>query len=218
MDSTGQDDNAAGGMEAFQARMQACRRCVTAGFLTEAHPVFQGHADQVRMLIGQAPGARAHVHGVPWSGPSGKLLREWFSRAGFDPDRFLDDWYLTSLTKCFPGKAAAGSGDRAPSARERALCRPHLEGEIGYVRPHLVVTLGRMAADAVIPGAKRLSLKGLVGSVHEVNLGYGTVPVVPLPHPSGVGRWLNDPANRALVDVALEEIGAIERNVSGPGR
>ena len=115
------------------------------------------------------------------------------------------------------GKAAAGPGDRAPSAKERALCRPHLDGEIGYVRPRLVVTLGRMAADAVIPAAKGVSLTGLVGSIHEVDLGYGPVPVVPLPHPSGVGRWLNDPANRALVDVALGRIAAIERNANPPG-
>jgi uracil-DNA glycosylase len=27
---------------------------------------------------------------------------------------------------------------------------------------------------------------------------------LPLPHSSGVSRWLNDPANRALVDRAIE--------------
>jgi uracil-DNA glycosylase len=83
-----------------------------------------------------------------------------------------------------------------------------------------VVTLGRLAADAVIPAAKGLSLKELVGSVHEVDFGYGKVPVVPLPHPSGVGRWLNDPANRVLVEVGLDRIGAIERDadaVTGGG-
>jgi uracil-DNA glycosylase len=212
MDAMSQEMDAALSLEAFQTVVRGCRRCVEAGFLAEAHPVLWGHAGQPRMLIGQAPGARAHVLGVPWSGPSGKLLRAWFSQAGFEPERFMDDWYLTSLTKCFPGKAAAGPGDRAPSTKERALCRPHLEGEIGLVRPRLVVTLGRLAADAVIPSAKGRSLKDLVGSVHEVDFGYGIVPVVPLPHPSGVGRWLNDPVNRALVEVGLEKIAAIEQD------
>jgi hypothetical protein len=27
---------------------------------------------------------------------------------------------------------------------------------------------------------------------------------VPLPHPSGVSRWLNEPANRARVEKAVE--------------
>jgi hypothetical protein len=35
------------------------------------------------------------------------------------------------------------------------------------------------------------------------------VPVVPLPHPSGVGRWLNDPDNRALVDRAMAALARL---------
>ena len=206
MGQTGHYDD----LETWQRRLRTCRRCVTAGYLPEANPVFRGHAGQVRMLIGQAPGANAHLAGVPWSGQSGRLLRTWFARAGFDPERFLDDWYLTSLTKCFPGKAPTGPGDRAPSAKERALCRPWLNGEIDLVRPRLIVTLGRMAADALIPGARRESLATLVGTLHQVDLGYGPIPVVPLPHPSGVGRWLNDPANRALVEKGLDHVKAIE--------
>lgn len=199
-------------LDAWQVEMRACRHCVDAGYLREAHPVLRGHKGQVRMLVGQAPGANAHLLGVPWSGPSGRLLRTWFARAGLDPERFLDDWYLTSLTKCFPGKAKGGSGDRAPSTRERALCRPWLNGEINLVRPRVIVTLGRLAADALIPGARRESLATLVGTFHQVDLGYGAIPVVPLPHPSGVGRWLNEPANRALVEHGLDHLAFIERS------
>ncbi len=161
------------------------------------------------MVIGQAPAQGAHLKDRPWSGTSGTLMRSWFARAGFDPDRFYQDWYFTSLTKCFPGKAASGNGDRAPSARERALCRSHLDAEIGLVRPPLIITLGRMAAEVVIPGARPLTLRALVGTIWTVDLVYGTVPVVPLPHPSGVGRWLNDPANRALVDQAMTELARL---------
>jgi uracil-DNA glycosylase len=165
------------------------------------------------MLIGQAPGPRANERGLPWAGASGTLLRSWFARAGFDPARFLDDWYLTSLTKCFPGKAPGGTGDRVPSRAELALCRPFLEAEIALVQPGLVVTLGRVAANAIVPGAKSLTLKDLVGTVHEVDLGYGPVPVVPLPHPSGVARWLNLPANRSLVDIAMAKLGVLRASL-----
>lgn len=164
------------------------------------------------MIIGQAPGPRAHLSGVPWAGASGTLLRKWFAMAGFDPERFLDDWYFTSLTKCFPGKATSGSGDRVPSAPERALCRPHLDAEIALVRPRLVVALGRLAIDAMVPEAKSHTLRELVGSGRSVDLGYGTVPVIPLPHPSGVGRWLNDPANRALVEMAMVQLKQLRKD------
>jgi uracil-DNA glycosylase len=32
---------------------------------------------------------------------------------------------------------------------------------------------------------------------------------VPLPHASGVSRWLNAPANRALLDRALDELSRL---------
>jgi uracil-DNA glycosylase len=206
-------DDPAFHLEQWQQHIRACRQCVTAGYLPTANPMLRGHAGQHRMLVGQAPGALGDRTRVPWSGQSGQLLRTWFAQVGLDPERFLDDWYITSLTKCFPGKAASGPGDRVPSAKERLLCRPWLEGEFGLVRPRVIVTLGRLAADALIPGARRQSLATLVGTFHEVDLGYGVIPIVPLPHPSGVGRWLNDPANRALVEHGLDHLASIERTM-----
>ncbi len=197
-------------IEHLQESIRVCTQCVDAGYLAKASPVFRGNASHRRMIVGQAPGPRAHEAGVPWSGASGTLLRKWFARAGYDPDRFLDDWYFTSLTRCFPGKASTGPGDRVPSMAERRLCRPWLDAEIGLLQPNLIVTLGRLAANAIIPNVRTLTLRELVGSMRMVDLGYGAVPVVPLPHPSGVGRWLNNLANRALVDSALDAMGALQ--------
>lgn len=192
----------------LQDEIRACRRCVYAGFIPEAHPIVRGGMEHCRMLVGQAPGARAHEVGVPWSGASGVLLRSWFERAGFPPESFLDSWYFTSLTKCFPGKVTGGKGDRAPSAAERRLCASWLEAEIALVRPAIIVTLGRLAAEALIPATKRLPLAEIVGRSWTVDLGYGDVTIIPLPHPSGVSRWRNDPLNTALVDHALDLLAA----------
>jgi uracil-DNA glycosylase len=101
------------------------------------------------MIVGQAPGARAHQTGVPWSGRSGEILRGWLEQAGFPSGAWRETWYLTSLTKCFPGKAAQGKGDRAPSPAEIALCGDHLAAELALVRPEIVVTLGKLPAPAV---------------------------------------------------------------------
>ena len=195
----------------LETSVRGCTRCVASGHLPEAHPVIWGPERGRNMVIGQAPGQQAHLRERPWMGTSGTLMRSWFARAGFDPERFHDDWYFTSLTKCFPGKAASGNGDRAPSTTERTLCRPYLETELRLVRPPLIVTLGRQAAEAIIPGARKLTLRELVGTIRRVDAGHGEVPVVPLPHPSGVARWLNDPANRALVDRAMGELAAMRQ-------
>ena len=74
------------------------------------------------------------------------------------------------------------------------------------MRPPVIVTLGRHEGINGVPGARGRPLRDLIGTVAWADSGYGTVPVVPLPHPSGVGRWLNDPANRALVDRAMDEL------------
>lgn len=208
------DQNRQPQLDTLQEKISSCTRCVVAGYLTEANPIFRGRAGNRNMLIGQAPGPRAHLSGVPWAAASGTVLRKWFARAGFEPERFLDDWYFTSVTKCFPGKASSGSGDRMPSAAERGLCRPHLDAEIHLVQPHLIVTLGRMAIESILPESKPLALKDLVGTFHMVDLGYGAVPVIPLPHPSGVGRWLNDPVNRTLVESAMVHLNRLRQDVS----
>jgi uracil-DNA glycosylase family 4 len=190
----------------YQRRMSTCTRCIEAGFLTVAHPVFHGYASQRVMIVGQAPGSRAHATGVPWSGRSGEILRGWLEEAGFPAEKWRETWYLTSVTKCFPGKATQGKGDRAPSRPEIELCAEHLSMELALVRPEIIVTLGKLAASRIIPGAGRRSLTELVGTVAEVELPHGRTTVVPLPHPSGVSRWLNDPANQALVREGLAKL------------
>lgn len=187
----------------------ACTRCVAAGFIPVAHPIFKGEIGQRLMVIGQAPGALAHERPLPWSGASGRTLRGWLIAAGFGPDALHARCYLTSLTKCFPGRSASGKGDRAPSAAEIALCRPHLDTEIGLVQPEIVLALGRLAAVALCPPeARRLPLAELVGRGWPGERGGHRFLVLPLPHPSGVSRWLNDPANQRRQEQALAILAA----------
>jgi uracil-DNA glycosylase family 4 len=200
----------------YQRRMSTCTRCVEAGYLEVAHPVFHGYASQRVMIVGQAPGSRAHATGVPWSGRSGEILRGWLEEAGFPAGKWRETWYLTSVTKCFPGKATQGKGDRAPSRTEIELCAEHLSMELALVRPEIIVTLGKLAASRIIRGAGKQSLASLVGTVAEVDLPHGRTTVVPLPHPSGVSRWLNDPVNQALVRQGLRRLAEAraERGIS----
>jgi uracil-DNA glycosylase family 4 len=193
-------------LAAWQRRMATCTRCVQVGFIPEANPVFHGYASQRVMIVGQAPGVRAHTTGVPWSGRSGEILRGWLEQAGFPAETWRDTWYLTSLTKCFPGKATQGKGDRAPSRAEIALCADHLEMELALVRPEIIVTLGKLSASRLIPGANRQPLSALVGTIAEVDLPHGRTSIVPLPHPSGVSRWLNDTDNQSLVRQGLTKL------------
>lgn len=156
------------------------------------------------MVVGQAPAARRDEPALPYSGASGRTLRRWLAQAGFPEDALYELFYLTSLTKCFPGLSRSGKGDRAPSAAEVALCRPHLEGELELVRPEVILPLGRLAATYFVGNRPLAQLVGQVFTLEDAL-------VVPLPHPSGVSRWLNTPAHRALLDQALAILDTIRR-------
>ena len=195
-------------LKLLHQEIAACTRCVAAGFIPAALPIFHGHAGQRLMIVGQAPGPTAGERPLPFTGASGRTLGGWLERAGFPPGALHTRFYLTSLTKCFPGPATGGGkGDRPPSAREIALCAGHLDREIALVRPEIVVSLGRMAAERLDPTARPLPLADLVGSVRPAARAGHPFLLVPLPHPSGVSRWLNVPAHRARLDVALLALG-----------
>lgn len=190
------DDGRQSELIAYQRTISQCRHCVDAGYIESALPIFHGKASVRVMVVGQAPAAPVSERPLPYSGATGLTLQGWLERAGFDPAQFHSAFYLTSLTKCFPGSSATGNGDRAPSRHEIRLCLPHLERELELVRPALILPLGRLSISYFVGKAP---LSDLVGHVHH----RGDAYVVPLPHPSGVSRWLNQSEHRTLLDQAI---------------
>jgi uracil-DNA glycosylase len=191
---------------ALQAEIRACRRCVDSGFIADANPVFRGRVGHRLMVVGQAPGERGHLNSVPYAGATGKTLRAWLARAGFAEDALYERFYLTSVTKCFPGASDTGKGDRSPSAKEVRLCHDHLAREIALVRPEIVLALGRLSI-AWLLGAQ--TLDATVGTIHQTERAGHRLMVLPLPHPSGVSHWLNAPENRVKLDDALLQLNAL---------
>jgi uracil-DNA glycosylase len=158
------------------------------------------------LLIGQAPGPVTDRLGYHFAGPAGRFLEQWLDRAGFPPGYFREHVYLSSLTRCFPGKSPSGNGDRAPSRAEMALCRSFLDRELEALQPRLVLLVGKMAIDTCLG---KQPLTATVGQVFERA---GRL-VLPLPHASGVSRWLNTPDNRALLDQALAELSRLRQEL-----
>jgi len=183
----------------LHSEILACRRCELEGLLPHPRPVAYGHMGARVMVIGQAPGVCTMIAGRPFSGPGGKLLRGWIARAGIPLEEQDRRVYFTSLTRCYPGKAPKGKGDRKPSAREVELCSPFLQREIELIDPVLVLLVGSMAIERFLG---RMPLAEAVGQLFSRDGRWW----LPLPHPSGVSRWLNHPEHRALVEEALERM------------
>lgn len=198
------DPDDAAKLKRLHARIRACTRCVAAGYLEQAAPVVAGNVTDRVMIIGQAPGVVELTTRMPFSGRAGAELRRWLARAGIAEDRSP---YRTAITKCFPGKAARGAGDRRPSPPEIALCAPWLEAELALVRPEIILLVGTLAIDRIWGKA---ALSDVVGRSKR-SPALGDALLIPLPHPSGASRWLNEAANRALLDDAL---GILRRAVA----
>jgi uracil-DNA glycosylase family 4 len=185
-------------LPSLQRDLSVCRACVEAGYPLESLPVLNARLGQRAYMYGQAPGPVEGAERRPWRGRAGQTLRRWL---GMDEEEFYATFYCASVTRCYPGKHQSGRGDRVPTPREQDLCRFWRDRELELIRPDLIVAVGGLAI-------KRLLGLGSLAECIGCRFERDGTPVVPLPHPSGVSTWLNSPANRALVERAVELIRA----------
>jgi uracil-DNA glycosylase len=180
----------------LQRDNRVCRACTEEGFPLESPPVVQPYEGQRAFMFGQAPGIAEGEERRPWRGRAGRTLRRWLE---LDEAEFYATFYCASVTRCYPGKAPSGRGDRTPAPREQQLCAFWREWELRLIGPRLVVPVGGLAA------RRLLGLKSVTESVGR-RLELDHAVAIPLPHPSGASGWLNDPANRARVAEAADLI------------
>jgi uracil-DNA glycosylase family 4 len=185
----------------LQHRIRCCRLCEEYGYISKAQPLVSGRPDDRIMVVGQAPGHRSITKGRSFSGPGGTILQKWLEQAGFPPGYLHSHVYLSSLTRCDPGRNPRGDGDRRPSASEIALCKPFLDAELQLLQPEVILLVGTMAIETFFGKVK---LEEVIGTYQERE----GMLFLPLPHPSGVSRWLNDPEHLKLHLQALEILAA----------
>jgi uracil-DNA glycosylase len=171
-----------------------------AGYAIVPKAIFSGSEKAEIMIIGQAPGVTEVEAGRPFNAGSGQRLFQWLEGAGIEEANFRERNYLTSVTKCFPGKAKNGGGDRAPTQREQSLCKPYLVAEIAFIDPKIILPIGRLAINLFF--ATRLPLTAIIGTEKNVNDRW----VIPLPHPSGASRWHQLEPNRRKIRDAIRLI------------
>jgi len=180
----------------LQQRIHSCRLCEEHGYIPKALPLVSGRLNDRIIVVGQAPGHRSIAKGRSFSGPGGTILQKWLEQAGFPPGYLHSHVYLSSLTRCDPGRNPRGDGDRRPSLAEIALCKPFLDAEFQLLQPEVILLVGTMAIEAFFGKVK---LEKVIGTYRE----HDKMLFLPLPHPSGVSRWLNDPEHLKLHQQAL---------------
>lgn len=123
----------------LETEISACDLCAAEFSQTVTHhqprPVAWLSPTARILIAGQAPGARVHASGRPFTDPSGDRLRNWM---GVDEITFYDRSKIAILPMafCFPGNDAKG-GDLPPPKR----CATHWRDRALGVMPQIRLTL-----------------------------------------------------------------------------
>jgi uracil-DNA glycosylase len=180
-------------LPSLQRDTSRCRACVEAGFPLESLPVRAPLHEQRAYMYGQAPGIVEGEERLPWRGRAGQTLRRWLQ---MDEEAFYAAFYCASVTRCYPGRAPSGRGDRTPAPREQDLCQFWRDWELELLRPQVIVPVGGLAIKRLLGLG---DMTACIGCVFDWN----GVPVIPLPHPSGASSWPNVAANKVRLEAAL---------------
>jgi DNA polymerase len=178
------------GLASLAEAARGCRGCDL--YENASQTVFgHGHPNASMMLIGEQPGDREDVEGLPFVGPAGRLLARALDDAGIDPQLT----YQTNVVKHFK---FTRKGDKRrihqkPNRTEVVACRPWLIAEIYALEPDAIVLLGATAAQSLLGTSFRLSAhRGELLSVPS-DLRADPVPLLSATvHPSSVLRDRTD--------------------------
>ena len=130
-----------------------CRACPL--WRTGTRTVFgEGRKASRLLLVGEQPGDKEDLAGRPFVGPAGRLLDDALEEAGIA----RPDAYLTNAVKHFKWEPRGKRRiHQRPNASEIAACRPWLEAELAVVKPHVLVCLGAVAAQALLGRGVRVT-------------------------------------------------------------
>ena len=162
--------NAGAEWQALQAEVAGCTKCGLA--TTRTRTVFGvGNAQADWLVIGEAPGAEEDRQGKPFVGAAGKLLDSMLLAIDLSRDRNV---FVANMLKCRP------PNNRDPRPGEVDACLPYLMRQIAAIKPKLILTVGRIAAQNLL--ATDAPLARLRGRVHR--FGPLSTPLIVTYHPA----------------------------------
>jgi len=139
------------------------------------HPTLSMKNSAQIIIIGQAPGTKAHKSGIPWNDQSGNRLREWMN---IDRKTFYDTRRIAIMPMgfCYPGRLER-NGDKPP----RPECAPEWHTRLLAELPNVELTLlvGMYAQAYYLPERRAKTLTATVKQWRNYLPGY-----IPTPHPS----------------------------------
>lgn len=175
-----------------------CKSCVMCPLgKTRTNLVFgTGNKNAKIMFIGEGPGEQEDIQGLPFVGKSGKLLDKYLEVIDLDRNKNV---YIANMVKCRPPQ------NRDPKEEETEMCIGWLRAQVRFIRPKIIVCLGRIAAQRLISPDFRVTKQH--GEFFEKN---GTLMMGTF-HPSAL---LRNPQQKSI---ALEDFQKLRDKIEELG-
>lgn len=123
----------------LETTIKRCKRCPLGKTRTKF--VFGvGDPDANIVFIGEAPGRDEDLQGIPFVGRAGKLLDKMLAEIGLN----RNEVYIANILKCRPPE------NRDPESDEVDQCLPYLIKQIKLIKPKVICSLGRIAAQRIL--------------------------------------------------------------------
>ena len=159
--------------EELEQEALACTKCPLATQGRSQVVFGDGDPGADLVFVGEGPGAEEDRQGIPFVGRAGKLLTGLIADIGLR----RDEVYIANVVKCRP------PGNRDPLPNEIDACRPYLEGQLGFIDPAVVVTLGNFSTKLLLDTKEGITkLRGREFPFRE------RAVLIPTFHPSAVLR------------------------------
>lgn len=178
------------GWKELEAAVSGCHKCDLCASRTNT--VFGvGNRNADLLVIGEAPGADEDAQGEPFVGRAGKLLDNMLLAIGHDRSTV----FIANILKCRP------PNNRDPLAEEVNCCVPYLKRQIELIRPKLILTIGRIAAQNLLES--QMAIGKMRGK--EFTYGDSKIPVIVSYHPAYL---LRSPGAKAEAWKDLKRVSA----------
>ena len=140
---------------------------------TRTNTVFgEGNLKADLMFVGEGPGRAEDEQGRPFVGPAGQLLDKMIGAIGLK----RSDVYIANIVKCRPPFNAD------PKIEYAEACIGYLREQVRFIRPKVIVCLGRIATQHIIK--EPYGISRIHGRVYERNGFY----LIPTFHPAALLR------------------------------
>jgi len=151
----------------LKKRVLSCNKCSLR--TTCKSPVFgRGSIMPDVLIVGEAPGLEEDEKSLPFVGRSGSFLQKIIDSVE------LESYAITNVVRCRP------PNNRTPTQQEILSCRKHLEDQIKIMKPKLILSVGRVASEAILSRKVRILEENAKGIL---NTSFG-IPTVLCVHPS----------------------------------